>query len=751
MKSIWAKGFCDEMNVSMAFRTFVSSQKIVVRIAASNTYQLFNDDRFIAYGPLRSAHGYSNVSEYHIDTGKEKSYITAIVASYNINTYYTVRENPFFACEILDENGIIIASSGDFECFLIDDRVQKVPKFSFQRPFTESYIMDGCRSSFFCGQDIFKRVETEEVKGNSLLSHEIKTPQFDTFVIDNLLECGKAFFDDTNHIHQWDLYYRNDSINAIAFGKEEVEDDILSEACRIKCQKGEDKDSDYYRLYELPYNTTGFVSLDVVAFSDCRIFILFDEIVYKEITDNQEVAKNFEGTDYPLVFWRTRTINAVKWKITAGSYKLKTFEPYTMKYLKLVVFGRAKVNLSFTTYQNSAASLEFSCDNEGINRIFEAAKNTFAQNSVDVLTDCPSRERAGWLCDSYFSARAETIFTGQNAVEQNFLRCFLLAPQSPYLPKGMLPMCYPADHYNGNYIANWALWFIVELKDYFRRTGDKSLIIQFKEKVYELLECMRKFENEDGLLERVDKWVFIEWSEANKFTMDVNYPSNMLYCGALAAAAELYGDGTLSEKSLKIKQKILEQSFNGQFFVDNAVRNEGKLERTDNTTETCQYYAFYFDIADKDSHPELYNTMFNVISPGKSRELFPKLHKSNAFIGFFLRLDILAGKGRYSQLIKESADYFLYMANRTQTLWEHDRPTGSCNHGFASVAAEWILKAYTGFDHIDYDSKKVYFNQPYVNGKSMGKIPLKEGGFIDFDFYKDGENIKVPEGYKIIS
>lgn len=31
----------------------------------------------------------------------------------------------------------------------------------------------------------------------------------------------------------------------------------------------------------------------------------------------------------------------------------------------------------------------------------------------------------------------------------------------------MLPMCYPADVDGGGFIPNWAMWFILELKDTF--------------------------------------------------------------------------------------------------------------------------------------------------------------------------------------------------------------------------------------------------------------------------------------------
>ena len=103
--------------------------------------------------------------------------------------------------------------------------------------------------------------------------------------------------------------------------------------------------------------------------------------------------------------------------------------------------GEPLPSFGMVLYENpDAAEFRYDYGDDALNRITEAAVNTFAQNAVDVLTDCPSRERAGWLCDSYFSSRAEALFTGNNLVEKSFLENYALAPQSPYLPEGMIPM-----------------------------------------------------------------------------------------------------------------------------------------------------------------------------------------------------------------------------------------------------------------------------------------------------------------------
>lgn len=93
---------------------------------------------------------------------------------------------------------------------------------------------------------------------------------------------------------------------------------------------------------------------------------------------------------------------------------------------------------------------------EKLEKIYRAALNTFAYNCVDIFMDCPSRERAGWLCDGYFTGRVEHLLTGENRTEHDFLENFLLPKKFERLPKGMLPMCYPSDHPDGNFIPTWA-------------------------------------------------------------------------------------------------------------------------------------------------------------------------------------------------------------------------------------------------------------------------------------------------------
>ena len=69
---------------------------------------------------------------------------------------------------------------------------------------------------------------------------------------------------------------------------------------------------------------------------------------------------------------------------------------------------------------------------------------------------------------------------------------------------------------------------------------------------------------------------------------------------------------------------------------------------------------------------------------------YPEIHFANAFIGNYLRLDLLDRYGLKDTLYDNIKGYFEYMADRTGTLWEHTDTYASCNHGFASHVVYWM-------------------------------------------------------------
>jgi alpha-L-rhamnosidase len=373
---------------------------------------------------------------------------------------------------------------------------------------------------------------------------------------------------------------------------------------------------------------------------------------------------------------------------------------------------------------------------------------------VDLFMDCPSRERAGWLCDSFFASRVAQLLSGHEGVEKNLLENYLLPAHFEHLPEGMVPMCYPADHYDGNFIPNWALWFILQLEEYQARSGDRQMIEALRPRVLKIFDYFHAFQNEDGLLEKLKGWVFIEWSAANEYVQDVNYPSNMLYAAALASTGRLYGLPQLLEEARHIQEKIRKQSFNGEFFVDNSIRQNGKLQPTENCSEACQYFAFYFDVASPETYPALWRLLRDEFGPHrKETGAHPKVKPANAFVGNVLRLEILSRYGLRQQLLDESVGYLLYMADRTGTLWENDTAVASCNHGFASHIVKNLYRDVLGLRSLDAAQKEVSVDLADLRlAWCEGIVPGPDGPVL-VKWRKEGDQLlcrtEAPAGYRV--
>lgn len=690
--AVWSEGRETEKNLTLSFREVIEvgcAKEAVIRLTASCDYRLLVNGEFVAHGPCVAAHDFYRIDAYNLKPYLRwgKNVVAIEVAGYNCPSYYLLDQPSFLQAEIVVDGDIVAATGKDFEAYALGQRVADVPKFSFQRPYTEAYVLDSHYNDWATNKDWKSAIQPEK-----LVKQGEKT----------LLARGVAYPDYRLHKAQ------------LIDGK---------------------------NLYKFATNSSGFLRTKVVVTEPTRLTLRFDEIL---------------GEDGRVMKRRLRWQSYLIYDLQAGEYELETFEPYTMQYVEVFTEGGAAEieELSMRDYCNSDCyRAKFESSNPDLDFIFEAARETYRQNAIDIYMDCPSRERAGWLCDSYFSGRVEFALSGKSRIERNFIENFLLPNEFKDIDKGMLPMCYPADHRNHNYIPNWAMWFVLELEEYLERTGDRATIDLARTRIYELVEFFKPYINEDGLLEKLPKWVFVEYSYANKLVQDVSYPSNMLYAEMLDVVSRLYDDKTLAEQAAAIRKEILRQSFDGEYFVDNAVRNKrGKLELSGEHTEVCQYYAFLFGVASPESHPALWARLRDEVVPGRvEKGLYPDLHPINAFIGSYLRLELLSKHGLSKQILDESIATYKAMADRTGTLWESLKPKASCNHCFASHLTNVLYRDVLGVYEVLPCERKVRLR--FIDSGlewCKGSIPVGDEK-IDAEWrYSDGKfdvKISLPDGF----
>lgn len=690
---VWEKGKDQEMNYHLIFRSVIAGGKNTkIALTASSLYQMYINGQMVAEGPARAGHGYYRVDEIDI-TGyldKEENVVAIYVAGYNVKNFYLIKQ-PAFLCAELLADGEVIAATGvsGFEAKYHEDRVRKVMRYSYQRTFTEVYRYDSSYRDFICDPDAsYVPVELEMVGEKRFIERGIPYPCYDYIPAQNVVIRGTVTFgkEPVNPIRSRYVTFETPERGFFLEDLDIVSTDEVHKGSYSIVSQEQEKpentvlDANTYAIMELPSEKTGFITMEVECTEDVQLMVTFDEILL----------------DDDVSIHRMSAANTVIWQLKKGSYSLCTIEPYSLKYLKLINRSEASKitvkSIGLTEYAFDYVNKGLNSQDEELQSIYNAAVETFRQNTVDIYMDCPSRERAGWLCDSFFTSRVERALTGKSLVEKNFLENFIYTDGAEDINAAMFPMCYPSDFEEPNFIPQWAMWYVIELGEYLDRTGDRAFIDAAYQKVQALLQYFEGFENEDGLLEELEAWRFIEWSKANEFVNGVNYPTNMLYAKMLQTMGRLYGE-SYSQKGEQIHRTVREQSYFDGFFHDHALRQEdGTLKVVEeDVTETCQYYAFFAGTATRELYPALWDIMLNEFGPDRMEKgLWNEIYPSNAFIGNYLRLELLSVAGEKEKLLENIRGYFGYMAQKTGTLWEHDRPTASCNHGFASHVAIWL-------------------------------------------------------------
>ena len=764
-ESVWPKGLEETKNSFVEFRAAFDGDEAanavtLLKMAAWYSYRVTVNGVFVGFGPARGPKGFFRPDSWNISKAVRpgRNEVLVEVAGYNVPNFYLMKQPPFLKAEVVCGPRVLAATKASGGAFAATEgpRVRKVPRYSYQRTFAEVWRLPAAE-----GRPALALGHAPEPK---LIPRRAPYPLFEVNPRMRLVSRAEFRYDEKREVftdralsmpgedkffegYALDELEENPSYLAqrIVKGKARAATDAERGAASLALSAGE------CATYDLGLNDSGFPGLRVEVERPGRLALQFDEIL---------------GDDGALRgISRVYDCNVVVWDFAKpGTYEVDSFEPYTMRYVELdVLSGSMKVSPPrFRSYKNpTARNAAFRASDPALVKIFDAARETFRQNAVDVFMDCPGRERAGWNCDAFFTGPASMLLTGSGDLERIFVENFALPEKFDALPDGMLPMCYPSDHPNSSFIPNWALWFALEVEEYLQRTGDRETVDLLRPRLERLVKYLWTFRNSDGLLEKLPSWVFIEHSEAWRFVQDVSYPSNMTWADALDAMARLYDRADLAEEAARVRETIRRQSWTGEWFCDNAVRQkDGTLKLSGECTETCQYYAFFHRVATPETHPELWNRLMTEFGPGrfdpKDRKKllkYPKIWPSNAFIGNFLRLKLLEREGRGRQILDETKGYFLYMADRTGTLWENDTTCASCNHGFASYVAVMLAHSVLGIE-VDHRTKTVTVRPTDVDLDFCGATLPVAGGEVVYDWRRIGDRrtdmFRAPEGWRIV-
>ena len=755
-RPIWPTGQHQAMNLVAGFRCVITTRNgngARLRLTARTTYRAWINGQLLGYGPARSAHGHMRVDEWPLTGLTAGPHVIAIeVNAANVPHYAATDEHPLLQAEV-EVDGDIVAATGDdtWQALIPGERCQRVARLSRQRAFAEAYRLTPESSAWRSPAGAsFMSLPVDVVAQPVMLPRRVPYPDWQ--IVTPVAWTGGGSIEVLIEpvLHKWETWMRADSGNNFAgFPADQWEIDMSDELGRWRCHvepgaATRDLTARTWRMVDFGVNLTGFLRARVHCREATVLYLGGDELAANGDCDVR----------------RLEYMAAARYELAPGTYDLEMFEPVTARYMKIMVAtGSVRIEeLSLREYARPT-NATFTAFDPKLDQVFEAAVRTFAQNAVDIFMDCPSRERAGWLCDSFFTSRVEPWLTGGCTSDTLFIENYTLRPELSELPAGMLPKCYPGDGPMvrggpARFIPNWALWLVLEVAEHPARDGDPGVVAAFRSRCVALFDYLDQFRNADGLLEKIDSWVFVDWSSANEHVQDVSYPTNMLYAAGLDAAGRLYGHTPWIDRAAAMRALILRQAWDGRYFHDNAQRDEqGRLVLTENHTETCQYYAFYFGLATPKSHAALWNELITTCSVALG-VANPNLPRAGHFVGFQMRLSLMGQYGLTDQLVNEIRLGFSPMAELTGTLWEHEHTKNSCNHGFASHVAHLLFTHVLGVT-IDRVRREIRWKAPRVNLPGcQARIPLGDGWLaIGWQREETGAKVaasSVPAGWRLV-
>lgn len=734
----------------------------LLRVAARSVYRLYVNGTFVCHGPARCAKGYARVDEVRIRLLPETD-IAIETASYDTPNKYcndNTLEPGMLTAEIISEDGRILAATGyDFSVTELSFRRGMTETMSHSRGILEWQELDASLLEWRRGKANFKEPVLVKEAMTFLRRrspypdyHEIGIHRFSG--ICDLVKSGKSepgFISRLSREVNPD-WYRLLSDNDQFLAKARSYTDAPFSGSLEMLGQGEVSvcpDTDTWALtYELDRSEIGFIEFRIRMEEQCTILLLN--------SDHLDVYGNLRINTY-----------MTRYDLGPGEYSLMTWEPKLVRYVRFMFRTTGKVTLSgvrlidYSTPERERTF--FSCSDGDLNRIYEAAKRTLRLSTLDIFMDCPQRERGGWLCDSYFSARAMQYLFGDSSVEKDFLENFLLTDPS-ILWKGFFPEVYPGskkDESDPGFI-NWSFWLIAELYDYVTRTGDVEFANRHRKRVESFMEGMLSLRGASGLLE-TDRSLFTDWSIANRECCigPINIPNNCLTVKILMQMAELYNVKMWKTTAEEMRRVILTLSSEHGVFGGNGDAAEWvaldsgrkELRRRDIATEGGAALELWsgFHLSD-DNYRKLFMLTMGPCPCFRSN---PNIGKANQFIGLMIRFDVLAMLGEKETLIRELRNVYLEeLRLGSGTFFENINAFSGC-HGFNGMAGAYLMSEILGFKKIDDGNKEITISPFPGNLRwARGAVWTSDGpAFLSFSsdeiLHHLDVRITVPKGWKV--
>ena len=396
-------------------------------------------------------------------------------------------------------------------------------------------------------------------------------------------------------------------------------------------------------------------------------------------------------------------------------------------------------------YSSVEPNGSFSCSNELINRIQEACRSTLVSNIHSIPTDCPSREKNGWMLDG-FSAATAAVY---NFDMVNFYRKWLDDMRDAQTPNhGGMPSLVPwngwgaaAETGNGSQWSDPIYGGVCVVLPWllYQQTGDVGIL----EKNYPMMKAYT------GSLERRSKDHLItvgnvgDWLEVGTGGWPKRTPRPLTstavyydYARIVAQAASVLGHKEDAQAFTVLSQEI-KDAFNKAFY-DEKLGGYG----ADSQTANAMPLAIGLVPTERENRV-LASLVQNIVETRKN-------HISSGNEGTRFLMDVLSARGRsdvaYTMAAQKDYPSWGHMLeDGNTTLTEEWTGNDSRNHPAWSCVSGWFYRSLAGI-HSDPAApgyKNILLKPSVVGDLAYAKGSLQTvHGLVTSEWEKTEKGIK---------
>ena len=340
--------------------------------------------------------------------------------------------------------------------------------------------------------------------------------------------------------------------------------------------------------FDLGKEIVGLFSLSLTTDKEQRVTVAWGEDL-----QNGKVRRRIGGRDFTLHYVAKKGCNEYT------NYMLRI----AAHYIEIDLEEECSIlSVSILPQVYGAVKKPFALENELDTKIYDLCVNSLQLCMMEHYVDCPWREQSLYAFDS-----RNQMLCGYYAFENanaEYARSNLLLISKDRREDGLTAICYPCIQ--DLTIPSFCMYYIIAVEEYYRHTGDLSLVKEVFNRVKRIIDSFMENLNDYVICryEGVNHWNFYDWSdysEGNLWNSDEPIPDMMI--NALTAwgldtfekLCNLVGEKfEYSGVADKIRENIRERFFNKEKGVFTM------LEGTEQYTELANSFAVKTGIANEE-------------------------------------------------------------------------------------------------------------------------------------------------------